>query len=134
VKKILLAGAALATLASPALAAAPKMPTDFIGEWCAPTRDGNTANYTLPSWTEDRKCTEILSIDQWNFVFNLGGDKETYCDPKTVRTKRDTAPSGTVYSATVSADCYDGMIANRHTLRTFEFFRYKGNMTIKETR
>jgi hypothetical protein len=45
--------------------AAPKrMPTDFIGEWCTPSKDGSATTYTLPSWTEDHKCIEILSIDQ----------------------------------------------------------------------
>ncbi|MGJ5195559.1 hypothetical protein ACQR1E_01945 [Bradyrhizobium sp. HKCCYLRH1030] len=112
--------------------AAPKnMPIDFIGEWCTPSKDGDITTYTLPSWTEDHKCNEILSIDQWEFVFNMGGDVETYCNPESIRTKQDVAPSGVAYFATISANCREGLNPNRKSHRTYEFKRYKGNLMIR---
>ncbi|WP_315806869.1 MULTISPECIES: hypothetical protein [unclassified Bradyrhizobium] len=107
------------------------MPIDFIGEWCTPLKDGDTTTYTLPSWTEDHKCEEILSIDQWEFVFNMGGDIEIYCDSERIRTRQDTAPSGTAYFATISANCREGLNPNRKSHRTYEFERYKGSLMIK---
>ena len=107
------------------------MPIEFVGEWCAPNKNGDTTTYTLPSWTEDRKCTEILSIDKWSFVFNLGGEKETYCTPESIRLRHDTAPSGTAYMATVSASCALGDTPNRTSRRTYEFERYKGSIMVK---
>ena len=115
---------------SSAYSAEKTMPIDFVGEWCSPTRDGNTTNYTLPSWTDDRKCNEILSIDKWGFVFNLGGEKETYCNPDAIRTKQDTAPSGTAYFVMISASCSLGSAPDRKNHRTFELSRYKGNLTV----
>ncbi len=111
------------------------MPIDFIGEWCTPSEDGNTTEYTLPSWTADGKCTDILSIDQWEFGFGLGihdaNKIEIYCRPDSIRTKQDTAPSGTAYFATISATCYPGTHPDQRTRRTFDFERYKGRLTIK---
>jgi len=119
-------------VAAPYAHAAPKrMPIDFIGEWCSPSTDGDTTTYTLPSWTEDHKCVEILSIDQWTFAFNMGGDKEFYCDPENIRTKQDAAPSGTAYFAVISASCYEGTSPNRKSHRTYDIERYKGRLMIK---
>ncbi|WP_420967077.1 hypothetical protein [Bradyrhizobium sp. B120] len=108
------------------------MPIDFVGEWCSPTTDGNTTNYTLPSWTQDRKCTGILSISKLDFTFNMGGEKEVYCDPEAIRTRQHTAPSGTAYFVVISANCYLGSAPNRKNWRSFEFSRYKGNLTVTE--
>jgi hypothetical protein len=132
-KKTILAAAlcSISMAANYAHAAPKKMPIDFIGEWCTPSKDGDTTTYTLPSWTEDHKCTEILSIDQWEFAFNMRGEKEIYCDPESIRTKQDTAPSGTAYFATISASCYEGTTPDRKSHRTYEFERYKGNLMIK---
>ncbi|MDT4739243.1 hypothetical protein [Bradyrhizobium sp. WYCCWR 12699] len=131
-RKLILAAAMCSAVGSYVHAAAQKkMPIDFIGEWCAPEKDGDTTTYTLPSWTEDHKCTDILSIDQWQFVFNMGGEEEIYCDPVSVRTKADTAPSGTAYFATISANCYAGTAPDRKTRRTVEFERYKGRLMLK---
>ena len=78
------------------------------------------------------KCNEIMSIDQYGFAFNMGGEKETYCEPVNIRTSHDTAPSGTTYMATIAASCYVGSNPNQKTRRTFEFERYKGNIYIKQ--
>jgi hypothetical protein len=116
---------------SHARAAENQMPIDFVGEWCTPTKDGNTTEYTLPSWTNEGKCTEILSVDRWGFAFNMGGEKEIYCSPESIRTKQDTAPSGTAYLATILATCAAGDTLDRKSHRTYEFKRYKGRLTIE---
>jgi hypothetical protein len=41
------------------------------------------------------------------------------------------APSGTTYSAVISASCYDGAAPQRKSHRRFKFQRYKGNLTIE---
>jgi hypothetical protein len=110
------------------------MPIDFVGEWCSPSTFEGKTNYTLPSWTDEGKCTNILSVEKWGFTFNDKGVGKT-CLPTTIRTKQDTAPSGTAYMATVSALCIkDGVEISgpeSGTPQTFEFQRYKGNLTIK---
>ena len=63
-KTILAAALCSISMVANAHAAPKRMPTDFIGEWCTPSKDGSATTYTLPSWTEDHKCIEILSIDQ----------------------------------------------------------------------
>jgi hypothetical protein len=123
---------AIMMICGQAHAADKRMPIDFIGEWCNPTTFEGKTNYTLPSWSEDHKCNEIMSIDQYGFVFNLGGEKETYCEPENIRTSHDTAPSGTTYMATIAASCYVGSTPNQKARRTFEFERYKGNIYIKQ--
>ena len=123
--------AAIVVACSQVRAADKRMPIDFIGEWCNPTRYEGETDYTLPSWSEDHKCNEIMSIDQYGFVFNMGGDKETYCEPENVRTSRDIAPSGTAYMATIVAACYVGSTPSQKTRQTFAFRRYKGNISIK---
>ena len=49
---------------SHAFAADDMMTIDFVGDWCSPSKDKGTSTYALPSWTEDGKCTDILSIDK----------------------------------------------------------------------
>lgn len=50
-----------------ARAAEKTMPINFIGEWCYSSQENKMTSYTLPSWTEDGRCTKILSIEQWGF-------------------------------------------------------------------
>ena len=106
------------------------MPIDFVGDWCSPWRDDaakNTALYTLPSWTEDGHCTDILSIDKYGFYFV---SEKTYCEPVNMRLGKNTAPSGAAYTATVTARCQPDGPATAGELKTFEFSRYKGNLTV----
>jgi hypothetical protein len=124
--------AAIMMICGQAHATNKQMPIDFIGEWCNPTMSDGKTNYTLPSWSEGHKCNEIMSIDQYGFVFNLRGEQETYCEPETIRTSHNTAPSGTAYRATVVASCYVGSTPNQKARHTFEFERYKGNIYIKQ--
>ncbi|OSI27932.1 hypothetical protein [Bradyrhizobium canariense] len=52
-------------------AAEKQMPIDFVGEWCSPEKDGNSTQYSLPSWAlqePDGKCTDILSVEKWGFT------------------------------------------------------------------
>lgn len=108
------------------------MPIDFIGEWCTPQVSDSAMAYTLPSWTEGGKCTDILSVEKWGFTFNDANQAKT-CLPNSVRLKSNSASSGTAYIATISAHCVrDGIAApGSGTLQTFEFQRYKGRLTIK---
>jgi hypothetical protein len=106
---------------------APVMMTiDFVGDWCSPTQDGNITDYTLPSWTEGGHCTDILSINKYGW-YNDGG----HCEPITMRLSTDTAPSGTGYTAVVTARCQPDGPVTAGTLKTFEFHRYKGRLSIK---
>jgi hypothetical protein len=79
----------------------------------------------LPSWTADGRCTKILSIDQYGF-FGEG----QHCEPVNMRVATDTAPSGTAYIATVTARCQPDGPVTAGKLQTFEFNRYKGNLTV----
>lgn len=108
-----------------------QMPIDFVGEWCSPSTFEGKTKYTLPSWTDEGKCTDILSVEKWGFTFSEKEGGKT-CLPTTIRTKKDTAPSGTAYSATINARCFkDGIqTSGSGTPQTFEFQRYKGSLTI----
>ena len=103
------------------------MPIDFIGEWCySAQEEDKTTSYTLPSWTEDGHCTKILSIDQYSFEA-----EGKYCEPVSVRLTTDTGPRGTGYIAMVTARCHQ--LAGASTageLQSFEFNRYKGNLSV----
>jgi hypothetical protein len=110
---------------SHARAAEKAMPINFIGEWCYSSQENKTTSYTLPSWTEDGHCTKILSIDQYGF-FGEG----RHCEPVNMRLTTDTAPSGTAYIATVTARCQPDGPVTAGKLQTFEFNRYKGNLTV----
>lgn len=65
---------------SHARAAGITMPINFIGEWCYSSQENKTTSCTLPSWTEDGRCTKILSIDQYGF-FGEG----RHCEPVNMR-------------------------------------------------
>ena len=110
---------------SQARAAEKTMPINFIGEWCYSSQENKTTSYILPSWTADGRCTKILSIDQYGF-FGEG----RHCEPVNMRVATDTAPSGTAYIATVTARCQPDGPVTAGKLQTFEFNRYKGNLTV----
>src|ERR1700748_1320110 len=84
----------------PANAAAKKMTLNFIGEWWYSAQENNTTTYKLPSWTEDGRCTKILSIMEEG-VFG----ESRNCEPLNIRLTTDVAHSGTAYRALVSALC-----------------------------
>jgi hypothetical protein len=110
---------------SHARAAEITMPINFIGEWCYSSQESKTTSYTLPSWTEDGHCTKILSINQDGFY---GEDR--HCEPVNMRLKKDTAPSGTAYIAMVTARCQPDGPVTTGKLQSFEFNRYKGNLSL----
>lgn len=125
---------AVITLAACSAHAADKqMPIDFVGEWCSPEKDGNSTQYSLPSWAleePDGKCTNILSVEKWGF----NGFGDLTCFPAEIKTKSDTAPSGTAYFATIKASCttVDAKGQTKQAgQKVFEFERYKGHLTIK---
>ncbi len=106
------------------------MPIDFVGDWCSPSRDDdakNASTYTLPSWTEDGHCTDILSIDKYGFYFVKEAKR---CEPVNMRLTQNTAPSGTAYMATVTASCHPDGPVTEGKIQKFEFNRYKGHLTI----
>jgi hypothetical protein len=102
-----------------------KKAANFVGDWCYSSQDGKETSYQLPSWTEDGHCTKILSIDQWSFY----GEGQ-HCEPVKIRQKSDTAPSGTSYTATVTARCQPDGPVGPGKIQTYEFMRYKGNLTV----
>jgi hypothetical protein len=136
---ILATAAVVGALTSPALAGeravpapAKTMSTDFIGDWCF--GDGYDAqtketNYRLPSWATDGQCdkTKILSVDKYGFLFNYW---DLQCDVVSARYTSDTAPSGTGYTAKVTASCSRSG-EWKPVFKTFEFHRYKGNLYVK---
>jgi hypothetical protein len=119
--------AAVAISCGYANAADKTMTIDFVGDWCSPFRDKGMSMYTLPSWTDEGKCTDILSINKYGFYFN---SEKIHCEPVNIRLGKDTAPSGTTYTATVTARCQPDGPVTAGKLRTFEFSRYKGNLTV----
>src|SRR5438552_19025788 len=86
---------ALSSAGAQAVPPLKQMPIDFVGEWCNGTTSEGTTNWQLPSWLDDsEKCTNILSIDKYEFRMVIG--KTDYaCTPDAIRARSDTAPSGT---------------------------------------
>jgi hypothetical protein len=128
--RIVCVAAAVFIACSQARASEKTMPIDFVGDWCSPSRDDaakNTAVYTLPSWTEDRHCTDILSIDKYGFYFI---SKKRYCEPVNMRLEKDTAPSGTACTATVTARCQPDGPVTEGKIQSFGFNRYKGHLSV----
>jgi hypothetical protein len=111
------------------------IPIEFVGEWYFASPENRDTEYKLSSWNDDGHCTKILSIDPYGFY-----DEAQSCQAMKVRPTHDTAPSGTAYMAIVTARCNPmGAVINspqQVTTTTFEFDRYKGNLTVKpaETR
>jgi len=131
-KQLFAIAAVAGALVAPAHAAEKTMSANFVGDWCF--GDGydaqtKTTNYRLPSWTEDGQCTKskILSIGSYGFYFN---DTDEHCDVVSAGYSSDTAPSGTGYTAKITANCSpSGAWAPRS--KTFVFERYKGNLEVK---
>ena len=108
-----------------ARAAEKTMTINFVGDWCYESQEDKMTTYTLPSWTEGGHCTKILSIDQ-DVFYGEGRN----CEPVNVRLTKKTAPSGTAYTAVVTAHCQpDGPVTQGERL-TFEFNRYKGHLMV----
>ena len=106
------------------------VPIHFVGDWCFSSLDSQTTFYKLPSWIEDGHCTKILSINQSAFTFH---DNDRYCEPVNTQLTQINGQSGTQYWAVVTARCQpEGTLTAGGVLQTFEFVRYKGNLTVKE--
>ena len=117
--------AAAVIACSHAHAAEATMSINFVGDWCYSSQEDKTTSYALPSWTEGGRCTKILSIQPEVFY----GEGQN-CDPVDVRFTKKVAPSGTAYTAMVVAHCQpDGPVVQGKRL-TFEFYRYKGRLTV----
>ena len=101
------------------------MPINFIGEWWYSSQENKTTSHTLPSWTKDGHCTEIRSIET-SGVYGEG----RHCEPVNMRLTKDIAPSGTAYHSMVTARCQPDGSTSVGKLQTFEFNRYKGNLTV----
>jgi hypothetical protein len=119
------AAVAAVIVCSHARAAERTMPIDFVGDWCFSSVDDKTTEYKLPSWIEDGHCTKILSINQYGFY----GEGRS-CEPMNLRLSKNTAQSGTAYTAVVTARCQKDGPATSGVLQTFEFLRYKGTLTV----
>jgi len=68
---------------------------------------------------------KFLSINQYSF-YGAG----RHCEPVKMRLTTDTAPSGTAYIAIVTARCQPDGPVTAGKIQTFEFNRYKGNLTV----
>ena len=126
--RIVCVTAAAVIVCSPARGATKTMPIDLVGEWCK--EDGapeNEAWFNLPSWTPDGKCTGILAIDQYGFYFR---DQQKRCEPQKITTGKSTAPTGGDYSTTITARCRPDGPPTKGQLQTFDFYRYKGRLTV----
>ena len=130
-KKLLFTGAALLALVSSAHSKEVRVPDVFINEWCSALgdkeqplppesdKDGSTMNYQAPTWMNGGPCKNIFVVTPWVF------GNEEHCVPVKVRLKESVAPSGTGYTAMIDAKCrWPG------TMRTFKFYRYKGNLYV----
>jgi hypothetical protein len=107
--RIVRVAAAVVIACSHASAAEKTMTIDFVGDWCFDSQDKNVSWYKLPSWTEDGHC---------------------HCEPVKMRLEKSVAPSGTGYIATITARCQPDGPVKAGELQTFEFYRYKGNLSV----
>jgi hypothetical protein len=114
-------------LSMTARAAEKTMTIDFVGDWCFDSQDKNVSWYKLPSWTEGGHCEGILSINKWGWYHADGSE---HCEPIKVQLSQDTAPSGTGYTARVTARCQPDGPVTAGKLRSFEFHRYKGSLSV----
>jgi hypothetical protein len=108
-----------------ARAAERTMPIHFVGDWCYESQENRTTVYTLPSWTEDGRCTKILSINEYGFY-----GQGRHCEPVNISLKKDTAPSGTAYISQITARCQPDGPVTAGELQTFKFERYKGRLSV----
>lgn len=110
---------------SHAHAAEPSMTINFVGDWCYASQENKTTSYTLPSWTEGGRCIKILSIAE-----NIFSGEGRTCDLVNIHVTKKVAPAGTAYTALVTAHCQpNGPVVQGERL-TFEFYRYKGRLTV----
>ena len=123
--RIIWVAAVVVIACTPARAVGKTMPIDFVGDWCFSSVEDKTTEYKLPSWIEDGHCTKILSINQYGFH----GEGRS-CEPVNLRLSKNTAPSGTAYTAVVTARCQKDGLVTAGVLQTFEFLRYKGTLTV----
>jgi hypothetical protein len=56
--------------------------------------------------------------------------KGRHCEPVSLRLTRKTAPSGTAYMAMVTARCEPDGPVTAGKLQSYEFNRYKGNLSV----
>lgn len=103
------------------------MPIHFVGDWCFESLEGSTKSYQLPSWTEGGLCTKILSIHQYGFY-----GEGRHCEPLKVKVTKETARSGTAYTALVTARCAPDGPVTPGKVQSFEINRYKGNLSVIE--
>jgi hypothetical protein len=108
-----------------ARAAESTMPIHFVGDWCFQSQQNNTITYALPSWTEDGRCTKILSIHEYGF-YGHGN----HCKTVNISLRKDTAPSGTAYTAQLTAHCQPDGPVNAGRLQTYKLERYKGHLSV----
>lgn len=123
--RIIFVATASVIACSGARAAENTLSINFVGDWCYASQEKNTTSYALPSWTDGGICTKILSIDENGFH----GEGRS-CEPVKIGLKKNTAPSGTSYIATVTASCQVDGPVTAGKLQNFEFNRYKGNLTV----
>lgn len=116
------------SLVAQTVAADVTMPIMFVGDWCYGDKENATTNYRLPSWSDDGLCKRILSIDPWSFYSQDGWN----CEPLKVRQKKDCAPSGCAYEASVIARCRPNGPTTPGAITEFKFSRYKGNLYVTE--
>src|SRR6516165_5367326 len=122
--RIVCVAASVVIACSHARAAEKTMTIDFVGDWCFDSQDKNVSRYKLPSWTEGGHCTKILSVDKYGFY----GEKRL-CEPVKMRLERSVAQTGIEYIATITARCRPPGPVTTGELQTFEFHRYKGNLS-----
>jgi hypothetical protein len=130
--RIVCVAAAVVIACSHARAAEKTMSIDFVGDWCfdaemTKSSPKNESWYKLPSWTEGGLCKGILSITKYGWHHADGSE---HCEPIKVQLSKDTAPSGTGYTAKVTARCQPDGSVTAGNLRTFELHRYKGNLSV----
>jgi hypothetical protein len=101
------------------------MTIDFVGDWCFDGQDKNVLSYKLPSWTEGGHCTKILSINKYGFY-----GENRHCEPVKMRLEKNIAPSGIGYTAMVTARCQSDGPVTAGELQSFEFYRYKGSLSV----
>jgi hypothetical protein len=69
-KKFLLATATAVLVTASHTHAAEKnvpMTIDFVGDWCTDKGSDTDGAYALPSWTENHRCKNILSVGKYLF-------------------------------------------------------------------
>ncbi len=108
-----------------ARAAETTMPIHFVGDWCYESQENTTTMYKLPSWTEDGRCTKILSINEYAFY-----GQGSHCEPLNISLKKNAARSGTAYIAQITARCQPDGPVTAGKLQTFKFERYKGHLSV----